>query len=162
MFVGTSIVKNSDKEKWVYSGFEIAFNGKGTWSFGHDYARNVVIIGVDVSSSSHADNHKNNFLVFAEEDTFSINGSFGAPEKKFSINFTKAKTKFCLSLHWSGDNSYVFVKGKEIFKFKADNGNFSFPTQFCLGSISNEFGATDSIEVSGKGNLCDFSVGYNI
>ena len=65
------------------------------WSFGNDCARNVIIFGVDNSSSSHADNRKNNFLVLGEVDTFDINGSFGAPEKKFSINFTKAKAKFC-------------------------------------------------------------------
>ena len=29
-------------------------------------------------------------------DNFGINGSFGAPEKEFSINFRKAKTKFLL------------------------------------------------------------------
>ena len=32
----TSIVKNKDKEKWVYSGYGIAFDGKGTWSFGNN------------------------------------------------------------------------------------------------------------------------------
>ena len=52
----------------------------------------------------------------------------------------------------------MFVNGKEIFKFKADNGNVNFPTQFCLGSISNGFGATDYREVSLKGNVYSFSV----
>ena len=32
-----------------------------------------------------------------------------------------------------------FVNGKGIFKFKADNENVNFKTQFCLGSISNGF-----------------------
>ena len=63
MFSATSIVKNSDKEKWVYSDYVIAFDRKVTWSFGHDYARNVVIFNVDNSSSSHSDNSKNNFFV---------------------------------------------------------------------------------------------------
>ena len=36
-------------------------------------------------------------LVLGERDTFGINGSFGVPEKKISINFTKANTKFCLN-----------------------------------------------------------------
>ena len=39
----------------------------------------------------------------------------------FSINFSKAKEKFCFCLHYNGDNSYLFVNGKEIFKLKADN-----------------------------------------
>ena len=29
---------------------------------------------------------------------------------------------------------FLFVNGKEIFKFKADNRNLNFPTQFCLES----------------------------
>ena len=54
--------------------------------------------------------------------------------QKFSINFTKAKTKFCLSLHYNHDDSYLFVNGKEICK--ADNKNVNFPTQFYLGSTT--------------------------
>ena len=46
-----------------------------------------------------------------------------------------------------------------MFKFKANNGNVNFPTfQLYLGSISNGFDATESREVSLKGNVCDFSV----
>ena len=82
LFGATNIIRNSDKEKYVYSGYVIAFDGKGDWSFGNDYARNVITFGVDNSSSSHADNLKNNFLILGEGDTFSINGSFAAPEKK--------------------------------------------------------------------------------
>ena len=57
--------------------------------------------------------------MLGEGDTFGINGNFGAPERKFSINFSKAITKFCLSLNYNGDNSYLFVNGKRIYKFKA-------------------------------------------
>ena len=53
------------------------------------------------------------------------------------------------------------VKGKKIFKFKADNENVNFPTPFCVGSISNGFFATESREVSLSRNVCDFSVDYN-
>ena len=63
-------------------------------------------------------------------------------KKKFGINFTKANTKFCLSLHYNADNSYLFANGKEIFEFKVDNKDVIFPTQFCLESISNGFSAT--------------------
>ena len=58
--------------------------------------RNVLIFGVDNSSSSHTGAYKTDFLMLDEGDNFGINGSFGAPEKKFSINFRKAKTKFLL------------------------------------------------------------------
>ena len=35
---------------------------------------------------------------------------------------------------------------KKIFKFKADNKNVNFPTQFYLVSISNGFSAIESRE----------------
>ena len=73
----------------------------------------------------------------------------------------KENTKFCLSLHYNADNNYLFGNGKEIIKFKADNKNINFPTQCCLGSISNGFGNTESREVSLNGNVYDFSVDYN-
>ena len=95
--------------------------------------------------------------MLGEGPTFRINGKVGSPEKKFSINFSKAN----LSFPYSPDNSYLFVYGKKIFKFKADNKNANFPTQFCLGSISNEFSAIESREVALNGNVYDFSVDYN-
>ena len=66
--------------------------------------------------------------MLGEGPTYGINGRFGSPEKKFSINFRKANTKFYLSLLYNADNSYLFVNRKEIFKFKADNKNANFPT----------------------------------
>ena len=37
----------------------------------------------------------------------------------YSINFTVTKKKFCLSLHYNGANSYLFVNGTETHKCKA-------------------------------------------
>ena len=56
--------------------------------------------------------------------------------------------------------TFLLMK-KIIYKFKADNKYVNFPTQFCLGSIPNGFSATESKEVSLKGNVHDFSVDYN-
>ena len=44
-----------------------------------------------------------------------------------------------------------------MFKFKAGNKNIDFPTQFCLGSISNRFSASEFREVSLNGNVYNFS-----
>ena len=120
-----------------------------------------MIFGADNSSSSHAVNLKNNFLILGEGDTNGVNLSFGGPGKKFSINFSKANTKFCLSLHCNADNSYLFVNGKEIFNFKAANENVNFPTSFCLRSISKGFSATESMEVSSNGNMYGLHIFYN-
>ena len=40
-------------------------------------------------------------------------------EKMYLINFTVTGNKFCLSLHYNGANSYLFVNGTEIIKFKS-------------------------------------------
>ena len=60
------------------------------------------------------DIRKNNILVLGERPTYSIKGSFESPEKKFSMNFTKVNTKFCLSLHDNADNGYLFVNRKDL------------------------------------------------
>ena len=114
LFLATTIVKNSDKVKYVYNGYGITFDSSGWWSFDNSTARNVIIFGVDNNSLSHPENIKNNFLVLVESPVFRVNGSFSSPEKKVGINFTKASTKFCLSLHYNGNNSYLFAYRKEI------------------------------------------------
>ena len=157
LFFGvTAIVKYSNKQKWVYSGY-----GKDEWSFGNDSVRDFVMFGFDNSSSSHADNCKSNFLILGECPALGINESFVSPEKKFSIYFSKAKTKSCLSLRYHVDNSYLFVNAKEIFKLKDNNENVNFSTRFYLASISDGFHFTDSREVFLGENVYNFSVDYN-
>ena len=59
-----------------------------------------------------------------------------------------------------GDNSYLIVNGKEIYKFNAINKN-NFTSQFCLRSTSNKFDRVDTEEVSFEENVYDFSVDYD-
>ena len=47
LFGATNVVKNSYKEKYVYSGYGITFDSGVSWSFDNDFARNVIIFGVD-------------------------------------------------------------------------------------------------------------------
>ena len=79
----TNTIKNSHKEKYVYSCCGLAFDGKGEWSFGNDYARNVLIFGVDNSPSSRSENHKNNFSILGEDPTLRSYGRFESSEKTF-------------------------------------------------------------------------------
>ena len=48
------------------------------------------------------------------------------------------KNKFCLSLHYNGKNSYLFVNGTEIYKFKAKDSE-TVPSPLCLGYISENW-----------------------
>ena len=101
------------------------------------------------------------YLILGEVQLLKLTEDLDHQKKKFSINFAKANTKFCLSLHYNEDNSYLFVNGREILKFKANNKNVNFPTQFCLRIISSGFRASQSTEVSLSGNVYDFSVDYS-
>ena len=47
-------------------------------------------------------------------------------------------SKFCLSLHYNGTNSYLFVNGTEIIKFKAKDSEI-IPYSLCLGNISKDW-----------------------
>ena len=77
----------------MYSVYRITFYDEGSQGFDDDTSRNVITFGVENSSSSHADNHKNIFLLLGEGPAFGINWRFGSPEKKVSINFSKSKHK---------------------------------------------------------------------
>ena len=57
--------------------------------------------------------------------------------KMYSINFTVTRKKFCLSLHYNGANSYLFVNDKEIHKIKAKDSEI-VATPLCLGNISKD------------------------
>ena len=64
----------------------ISFDGACSWSFDNEFAKNVVILGVDNSSSSHKDSHKNNLIVIVEVPTDDINDYSGFTEKKSSVS----------------------------------------------------------------------------
>ena len=80
-------------------------------------------------------------------------------EIMYAINFTVTSKKFCLSLHYSGGNSYLFVNGTEIYKFKAQDSEILVgPT--CLGNIWKDW-SVDKMKITGfTGYVYDFSVDY--
>ena len=53
----------------------------------------------------------------------------------YSINFSGTRKTFYLSLHYNGANSYLFVNGTEIHKFKAKDSEIVV-SPLCLGNIS--------------------------
>ena len=100
------------KKSGCIRGMERQFMKAGSWDFGNDFVENIVFFCVDNSSSSHTDNRKDKFLVLGEGLTYGIDGSFGLPEKMFSINFSKARSNFASVYIYHGDNNYLFVNGK--------------------------------------------------
>ena len=63
-------------------------------------------------------------------------------------------------MHYNGANSYLFVNGTEIYKFKAKDYEI-VATPLCLGSISKDW-STDKMKRTGfNGCFYDFSVDYD-
>ena len=114
-----------------------------------------------MSSSMHANNKVNNILVLGKDIIQEINGTTIYAEKMYLINFTKSKTRFCLSLHYNGDNSYLFVNGSEIYKFKAKEYEIKDgQTEICLGNISRDFSIDNMKKTGLYGNVRDFSIDF--
>ena len=78
----------------------------------------------------------------------------------YSINFTVTKKKFCLSLHYNGRNSYLFVNGTEIIKFKAKDSEIVVSPLF-LGNISKDWSTDNMKKAVLTGYVYDFSADYN-
>ena len=78
----------------------------------------------------------------------------------YSINFTKVNTNFFLSLHYNGGNSYLFVNGTEIHKFKAKD-SMIVPNNLCFGNVSKDFSASNMKKTGFNGYIYDFSTDYN-
>ena len=79
-----------------------------------------------------------NILVLGKDFIQRLDNTTIYAEKLYSINFTKTNTKFCLSLHYNGASSYLFVNGTEIHKFKAKDSEI-VATLLCLENISKYF-----------------------
>ena len=59
-------------------------------------------------------------------------------EKMYLINFTVPKMKLCLSFHYNGANSYLFMNGTEIYKSKAKDSEI-VASLLCLGNIFKDW-----------------------
>ena len=74
----------------------------------------------------------------------------------YATNFTVTKKKFCLSLHYYGANSYLFVNGTEIYKFKAKDLEI-VASSLCLENISKDW-STDNMKKKKEKILMDMSM----
>ena len=109
-----------------------------------------------MSSSAHIDKKKKDILVLGISPTQGLEHTLTA-EKMYSINFTVTNKKFCLSLHYSGENSYLFVNGTEIYKFKAKDSEI-VASPLCLGNISKDWSVDNMKRTGFTGYVYDFSV----
>ena len=137
--------------------YGIGFDAKGT--FKHPSGRigqNIIIFGADMSSSVHANNKTKNILILGEGITQGLDDTTLTAEDMYSINFTVSRKKFCLSLHYNVANSYLFVNGTEIIKFKAKKFKI-IANPLCLGNTSEDFSEANTNRTGLYGSAFDFS-----
>ena len=146
---------------YKYSGYGIGFNKRGTFLFSTGgFGYNVIIFGIDMSSSVHFDNKKKVISILGESPTQGLDDASLTAEKKYSIDFTVTRRKFCLSLHYNGANSYLFLNGTEIIIFKVKDCEI-VGIPLYLGHISKYFSVNIMKKTVLNGYVFDFSVDYD-
>ena len=135
----------TDYDKNNYKGYGICFDEIS--QFGHTITengraytrngRNTLIFGADMSFSTHATNRANHIYLMGEGLTQGINDTTIYAEKKYWRNFTDPGKKFVLSLHYNGDDSYLFVNGRQELKFKCKTDQL-VKEKLCIGNLSDQ------------------------
>ena len=98
------------QDKCLYSIYGIGFDSRSEFSLpDSSVSKNVITFWHDMSSSVHTDNKKKQRL---EDTTLTT-------EVQYSINFLGSNRTFCLSLHYSRINIFLFVNATKIYQFKA-------------------------------------------
>ena len=144
--------------KYKYFGYGIGFDRQGYFSHpSGGTGRNVIIFGVDMSSSRKIDNRKKDILVLSTGPKQGLEHTLSA-EKIYSINFTQNNEKHRLSMHYNGANSYLFLTGTKIYKFKAKDSKI-LATPLCLGNISKDW-TVDNLKKTGLNSYVYDSIFY--
>ena len=168
LFGAMQITKNTtDNSKNNYKGYGIRFDERS--EFGHTItegghahttdARNVLIFGADMSFSVHAANRANHIYLMGTGLTQGINDTTIYAEKNFYRNFTDFGKNFVLSLHYNGDNSYLFLNGRQELTFKAKTDQL-VKEKLYIGNLSDQWTTSESEKTGVYGKIYDFVVDY--
>ena len=116
-----------------------------------------------MSHSVHADNKTRSFLVLGEGFTHRLDKQKFMLKNCIQLFLVKIGKNLqmlgLLSLHYNRTDSYLFVNGKEIYRFKAKDSEIA-ETPICLGKISKDFSMIYILLTGLKGYVYDFSVDY--
>ena len=109
-----------------------------------------------MKSSVHVDNKGKDILILGSGPTQGLGEHSLTAEKMYSTNFMLQK-EILLKLHYNETNSYLFVDGTEIYKFKGKDSEI-VATPLCLGNISNDWSIDNMKKTGFNGYIYDFSV----
>ena len=109
--------------------------------------------------SVHVTNRANNIYVMGTGLTQGIHDTTLYAEKNFYRNFTDFGKKFVLSLHYNGNNSYLFVNGRQELKFKCKTDQL-VKEKLCIGNLSDQWTMSESEKTEVYGKNYDFVMDY--
>ena len=161
LFGAMQITKNAtDSDKNNYKGYGICFDERSQFGptiteNGVAYTsngRNVSIFGVDMSFSAHATNRANHIYLMGDGLTQGINDTTLYAEKKYFRIFTETYSKFVLSLDYNGEDSYLFVNGRQELKFETKTDQL-VKEKLCIGNLSDQWTTSESEKTGLYGNI---------
>ena len=98
LFGSVKLAKNTDPDKYIYTGYGIGFDSRSVFSLPDgSMGKNVIIFGVDMSSSVHIDNKKKDILILAFGQTQGLDDTMSTVEAQYSFDFSRSNRKFSLS-----------------------------------------------------------------
>ena len=168
LFGAMQITKDAtDNSKNNYKEYVICFDERS--QFGHTITeggfthttngRNVLIFGADMSFSVHATNRANHIYFMGEGPAQGIHDTTLYVEKNYYRKFTDPGKRCLLSLYYNGDDSYLFVNGRQELKFKAKTDQL-VKKKLSIGSLSDQWTASESEKRGLYGNIYNFLVDY--
>ena len=167
LFGALQITKNADTSKYNYKEYGICFDENEEFThvrkegnFNHTtLARNIIIFGVDMSFSKHANNKPNNIYVMGKDYVQKIYDTIIYAEKMYYRNFTDPGKKIVLSLHYNANDSYLFVNGRQELKFKTKTDQL-VKEKLCIVNLSYQWTTSESEKTGLYGKIYDFVVDY--
>ena len=96
LFGGVKLATNADPDKYLHSGFGIAFDSRSGFSLPNG----------NMTSSVHINKEGKIILILVEGPVEVLDGTTLTARTEYSINFSRSHRKFCLSLYYNGGNSF--------------------------------------------------------
>ena len=130
------LAKNADPDKYVY----IVYGNESVSVQSFRYlTENVIIFGVDMTSSRHIDNKKKHISILGRNPVQKLDYTMLIVEAQYLIKFSRSNRKFYLNLNYNGSISFLFVNATKIYFFTtkySEIRNRKYFLLMCLGNIS--------------------------
>ena len=166
LFGAMQITKNANTSKYNYKGYGICFDESEEFTHVRKrgnfndttLGRNVIIFGADMSFNMQI--IKQTIFTLWVKIVFKKLMILQYTQKKCIIETLQILVKKCvLSLHYNGNNSYLYINGNQELKFKAKTDQL-VKEKLCLENLSDQWTTRESEKTGLYGKIYDFVVDY--